>query len=145
MNIDALMEIWERDSQYDDDNLDKESLNSPKLHSKYLKILINYKMKLSALEMDYKNLRQKKFRYYRGEMPKSELQENGWDQWQGIKPLKSDMEEFLEGDTDLNAIRLKMQYIKNIIDALDSIMNQLKSRDWQIRNAIEWKKFIAGS
>lgn len=145
MNIDALMEIWERDSQYDDDNLDKESLNSPKLHSKYLKILINYKMKLSALEMDYKNLRQKKFRYYRGEMSKSELQENGWDQWQGIKPLKSDMEEFLEGDTDLNAIRLKMQYIKNMIDALDSIMNQLKSRDWQIRNAIEWKKFIAGS
>lgn len=145
MNIDALMEIWEKDSQYDDDNLDRESLNSPKLHSKYLKIHINFKMKLSALEMEYKNLRQKKFRYYRGEMTKSELQENGWDQWQGVKPLKSDMEEFLEGDSDLNAIRLKMQYIKNMIDALDSIMNQIKSRDWQIRNAIEWKKFIAGS
>lgn len=145
MNIDALMEIWERDSQYDEDHLDSESLKSPKLHSKYLKILINFKMKLSALEVEYKNLRQKKFRYYRGEMSKSELEQLNWDQWQGVKPLKSDMEEFLEGDYDLNTIRLKIQYIKNMIDALDSIMNQLKSRDWQIRNSIEWKKFVAGS
>ena len=145
MNIDALMEIWERDSQYDEDHLDSESLKSPKLHSKYLKILINFKMKLSALEVEYKNLRQKKFRYYRGEMSKGELEQLNWDQWQGVKPLKSDMEEFLEGDYDLNAIRLKIQYIKNMIDALDSIMNQLKSRDWQIRNSIEWKKFVAGS
>ena len=105
---------------------------------------MQYKMKLSALKTEYNLLRQKKFRYYRGEMGKAELEENGWDQWQGIKPLKNDMNEFLEGDSDLNKITIKCQYIENMVYAIESIMSQIKGRDWSIRNSIEWKKFIAG-
>ena len=145
MNIDDLYEMWTADSNMNGDLLDKESLNTPQLHAKYLKLLVQHKMKLSALETDYKILRQKKFRYYRGEMPKAELEENNWQQWQGIKPIKNEMEEFLEGDSDLNRITIKCAYIKNMIEALDSIMSQIKARDWQIRNAVEWKKFVAGS
>lgn len=145
MNIEELYEEWNKDSDMNTDKLDYESLNTPKLHAKYLRILMQHKMKYSALETEYKILRQKKFRYYRGEMPKAELEENGWSQWQGIKPLKNEMEEFLEGDSDLNKITIKCAYIKNMIDALESIMSQIKARDWQVRNAVEWKKFIAGS
>jgi hypothetical protein len=78
-------------------------------------------------------------------MTKQELQEEGWDQWQGVKPLKNEMAEFLEGDADLNKVNIKCEYIKNMIEAIESILNQLKGRDWQIRNAIEWKKFVSGS
>jgi hypothetical protein len=145
MNIDALYTMWEEDCEIDDDNLDRASVKTPNLHAKYLKILVSFKMKLSALEHEYKLLRQRKFRYYRGEMPKSELESYGWEQWQGVKPLKNEMEEFLDGDSDLNAINVKCQYTKNMIEAVDAIMNQLKARDWQIRNAIEWRKFVAGS
>lgn len=145
MNIDELHDMWEKDCAIDSDNLDRESVNTPKLHSKYIRYLIQYKMKLSALETDYKLLRQKKFRYYRGEMSKSELEENNWSQWQGVKPLKNEMEEFLEGDSDLNKITIKCAYIKNMIEALEAMLGQIKSRDWQIRNAIQWKQFIAGS
>lgn len=145
MNIDELYEMWTADSNMNGDLLDKESLNTPQLHAKYLKLLVQHKMKLAALETEYKILRQKKFRYYRGEMPKAELEENNWTQWQGIKPIKNEMEEFLEGDSDLNRITIKCAYIKNMIEALESIMSQIKARDWQIRNAVEWKKFVAGS
>ena len=145
MNIDELYEMWTADSNMNGDLLDKESLNTPQLHAKYLKLLVQHKMKLSALETEYKILRQKKFRYYRGEMSKAELEENNWQQWQGIKPIKNEMEEFLEGDSDLNKITIKCAYIKNMIEALESIMSQIKARDWQIRNAVEWKKFVAGS
>jgi len=110
-----------------------------------LRFLIQHKMKLSALQNDYNLMRQRKFRYYRGEMTKNELEELKWDQWQGVKPLKNEMEEFLDGDYDLNKITIKCEYIKNMIEALESILNQIKSRDWQIRNAIQWKQFIAGS
>ena len=89
-------------------------------------------------------LRQKKFRYYRGEMGKAELEENNWQQWQGVKPLKNEMNEFLEGDEDLNRITIKCEYLENMIQGVESIMSQIKARDWQIRNSIEWKKFIAG-
>lgn len=145
MNISELNDIWNEDCQIDDDRLDKESVKTPNLHAKYLRMLMEHKLKLSALQLEYKTLRQKKFRYYRGEMGKSELEENGWQQWQGTKPLKNEMEEFLEGDSDLNKINVKCEYIKHMIDAIESIMGQIKARDWNIRNAIAWKQFVSGS
>lgn len=144
MNLEELYSEWENDCQIDHNHLDTESIRTPNIHSKYLRILMGYKMKLSALRTEYNVLRQKKFRYYRGEMGKSELEENKWEQWQGVKPLKNEMNEFLEGDSDLNRITIKCDYLENMIQGVESIMNQIKARDWQIRNTIEWKKFIAG-
>lgn len=145
MTLEELHDIWDVDCKIDSDHLDRESIRTPNLHAKYLRFLIQHKMKLAALETDYKLMRQRKFRYYRGEMSKSELEDSGWDQWQGVKPLKNEMEEFLDGDSDLNKITIKCEYIKNMIEAFESILNQIKARDWQIRNAIQWKQFIAGS
>lgn len=145
MNIDQLYDEWDKDSVINDDHLDRESVRTPQLHAKYLRHLISHKMKLAALDVEYKTLRQKKFRYFRGEMPKNELQDLEWDQWQGVKPLKNEMNEFLEGDSDLNRIIIKCEYIKNMIEAIEAILTQIKSRDWQIRNAIQWKQFISGS
>lgn len=145
MTLEELHDIWDADCKIDSDHLDRESIRTPNLHAKYLRFLIQHKMKLAALETDYKLMRQRKFRYYRGEMSKSELEDSGWDQWQGVKPLKNEMEEFLDGDSDLNKITIKCEYIKNMIEAFESILNQIKARDWQIRNAIQWKQFIAGS
>jgi hypothetical protein len=145
MNMNDLNEMWQSDCTIDDDHLDRESIKTPNLHAKYLRILMEHKLKLSALQLEYKTLRQRKFRYYRGEMPREELVEYGWNQWQGTKPLKNEMDEFLEGDTDLNKINVKCEYIKHVIDAIESIMQQIKGRDWNIRNAITWKQFISGS
>ena len=145
MNIEELHAMWDSDCSIDEDHLDRESVTTAKLHSKYLRMLIQHKMKIAALQAEYNNLRQRKFRYYRGEMSRDELKENGWDQWQGVKPLKNEMEEFLNGDSDLNKIDLKIQYIKIMVEALESILNQIKARDWQIRNAVEFKKFLAGN
>jgi hypothetical protein len=145
MNIEELHDMWDVDCAIDEDRLDRESVKTPNLHSKYLRFLIQHKMKLAALQADYNTTRQRKFRYYRGEMGKAELEELKWDQWQGNKPLKNEMDEFLEGDSDLNKIRIKCEYIKGMIEALEAILGQIKSRDWQIRNAIQWKQFVAGS
>lgn len=144
MNLEDLYNEWQTDCQIDDNHLDTESVKTPNIHSKYLRILMGYKMKLSSLKTEYNMLRQKKFRYYRGEMGKAELEENNWQQWQGVKPLKNEMNEFLEGDADLNRITIKCEYLENMIQGVESIMSQIKARDWQIRNSIEWKKFIAG-
>ena len=145
MNIEELTELWDHDCAIDEDHLDRESVTTAKLHSKYLRMLIQHKMKIAALQAEYNNLRQRKFRYYRGEMSRDELKENGWDQWQGVKPMKNEMDEFLKGDADLNKIDLKIQYIKIMVEALESILGQIKGRDWSIRNAIEFKKFLAGN
>ena len=145
MTLDEILEMWDSDCIVDDDHLDKESITTAKLHSKYVRMLIQHKMKMAALTNEYNTLRQVKFRWYRGELSRDELTKSGWEQWQGIKPLKNEMEEFLTGDNDLNKINIKIEYIKCIVEALEAILKQISARDWQIRNAITWKQFIAGN
>ena len=108
MNIDEIQIMWEADSSIDDHHLGEAATITPKLHAKYIRLLINSKLKHTKLKADYNTLRQNKFRYYRGEMGRDELAERGWNQWQGAKPLKNEMEEFLEGDTDLNNSKMKI-------------------------------------
>ena len=144
MNIEEIQVMWETDCHIDDNHLGEQATQTPKLHSKYIKELINYKLKLTKLKSDYNTLRKSKFRYFRGEMSRDELKEVGWDQWQGVKPLKNEMDEFLSGDTDLNTINTRIEYLETGIYLLESILNQIKSRDWEIKSHIEWKRFLAG-
>lgn len=144
MNIDDIQIMWEADAQIDDNHLGEAATVTPRLHSKYIKLLIQTKLKHTKLKADYNTLRQVKFRYYRGEMGRDELAEKGWQQWQGTKPLKNEMEEFLEGDSELNQSKMKIEYIEAMIYLLESILGQIKSRDFQIKNGIQWKQFLAG-
>jgi hypothetical protein len=106
--------------------------------------LVESKLKLIKLRQEYANLRTLKFRYYRGELSRAELTELNWTQCQLGKPLKSEMDEILKGDTDLTTIETKIEYIVSMIYMLESILNSIKDRTWSIRNAIEFKKFQAG-
>jgi hypothetical protein len=144
MNIEELQTMWETDCQIDDNFLGEHSTTTPKLHAKYIKLLVNVKLKHTKYSSDYNLLRKNKFRLYRGELSREELTDLGWNQWQGVKPLKNEMDEFLSGDTELNTLKVKIQYLETMIYFLESILGQLKARDWQIKTAVEWKKFLAG-
>lgn len=144
MNLEEIQNSWEKDSAIDDSYLGEASTLTPKLHAKYIRLLINIKLKHTKNKSEYNILRQTKFRYYRGELSRQELQELSWDQWQYTKPLKNEMEEFLKGDKDLNALDLRISYLETMIYLLESILTQIKSRDYQIGNGIKWKAFLAG-
>ncbi len=145
MNLQQMQDMWEADCVIDDNHLGEHAIATAKLHSKYLKLLIDIKLKVVKIKADSKILRKNKFRYFRGELSREELSNLGWDQWQGIKPLKSEMEEFLSGDNDLNSIEARLEYLNTMIYFLESVMNQIKSRGWDIKNAIMWKQFLAGN
>ncbi len=145
MDLIGILEQWDRDCVINDNQLGESSINSAKLHSKYLRFLIESKSKKTKFEADYQTLRKAKFRNYRGEMTRKELEDRGWEQYQYTKPLKNEMDEILKGDEDLSKIQMKIDYIDTMIFALESILNQIKARDWQIKNAITWKQFLAGN
>ena len=144
MNIEQLQEEWDKDCEIDDNYLGENSTTTPKLHAKYLKILVQVKLKHTKLSSDYNLTRKNKFRYYRGELSRDELQDLQWDQWQGVKPIKNEMDEFLKGDVELNNMEIKIKYLETMIFFLESVLQQIKARDWQIKTAVEWKKFLAG-
>jgi hypothetical protein len=144
MNIEQIQDMWETDAEIDDNYLGENSTATPKLHAKYIKLLVQAKLKLTKVQSDYNLMRKAKFRYYRGEMSREELTDLDWTQWQGVKPLKNEMDEFLTGDGDLNTLRVKIDYLETMIYLLESILGQIKARDWQIKSGIEWKRFLAG-
>lgn len=144
MKLDDVLVMWEADSVIDDNHLGESSTATAKLHAKYLKILIEAKLRKSKLDIEYNNLRKLKFRYYRGELTRNELADLGWEQWQYNKPLKAEMDEFLKGDEDLTKVQARMEYIDTMIYALESIMQQIKQRDFQLSNGIKWKQFLSG-
>lgn len=144
MKLDDVLVMWEADSAIDDNHLGEASTYTAKLHAKYLRVLIDTKLKKTKLDIEYNSLRKSKIRYYRGEMTKAELEEYGWEQYQYNKPLKAEMDEFLKGDEDLAKILVRSEYIDTMVYALESIMTQIKQRDFQLSNGIKWKQFLAG-
>lgn len=144
MKLSELQQQWAEDSRIDETNLGKESTKVPTLHAKYLNYLSSTRLNLRKSESDYFNLRRRKYKYYRGEMTKLELEEEGWNQWQGNKPLKNEMEEFLQCDNELITLQDKVEYFKTVISHLEQILRSINSRTWDIKTAVEWAKFTNG-
>lgn len=144
MKLTELQEMWAEDCSINEMNLGHESVRTPNLHAKYLNYLSSTRLNLRKSESDYYNMRRKKYKYYRGEMTQSELEDEGWEQWQGNKPLKNEMDEFLQVDQDLISLQDKVEYFKTVMYQLEQIIRSLNSRTWDIKNAIEWNKFTNG-
>jgi hypothetical protein len=144
MKLSDLQEQWADDCKINETNLGHESARTPLLHSKYLNFLSSTRLNLRKAEADYLNCRRKKYKYYRGEMTQDELTDEGWNQWQGNKPLKNEMEEFLQVDPDLISLEDKVEYFKTVLYQLEQIIRSLNSRTWDIKNSIEWTKFTNG-
>jgi Recombination, repair and ssDNA binding protein UvsY len=145
MKLSEIQLDWSVDSKINELELGREAIKVPTLHSKYLTILSNTKLQLRKAESDYYKLRQLKFRYYRGELTQQELEDNEWHQWQGNKPLKNEMDEFMQCDEDLNNLLDKAEYFKTVIYTLEQILRSINSRTWDIKSAIEWNKFTNGA
>ena len=145
MKLSTVQSEWTADSSINELDLGKEAVKTPLLHAKYITYLSNVKLLLRKAESDYFNTRRVKYRYYRGEMSRDELEERGWQQYQGNKPLKNEMDEFLQCDEELNALLDKIEYYKTITYTLEQIIRSINSRTWDIKSAIEWQKFTNGA
>lgn len=144
MKLTELQEQWAEDSKIDETELGREAIRVPLLHSKYLTFLSKVKLQQRKAESDYFNTRRQKYRYYRGEMTRAELEELGWEQFQGNKPLKNEMDEFLQCDKDLIELQDKVEYFRTVIYTLEQIIRSINSRGWDIKTAVEWTKFTNG-
>ena len=144
VDLDKLQTMWQQDCKIDDINLEKESLNTPNLHAKYVVILSTAKLNLQKERSDYYKLRRYKWRYFRGEMSQKELDDLGWEQYLGSKPLKNEMDEHLDGDFDLIKKKDKIAYWETVVDFVERVLRSINSRGWDIKNAIEWHKFTNG-
>ena len=144
MKLSELTEEWTKDAPINETNLGHEAARVPILHAKYINVLSKTKLQLRKAESDYLNTRRLKYKYFRGEMTRQELENEGWSQYQGNKPLKNEMDELLECDEKLVELQDKIEYFKTTIYTLEQIIRSLNSRTWDIKSGIEWAKFTNG-
>lgn len=144
MKLSELQDMWKADCEINIMDLANEALKGPKLHAKYLGMLTSMRLTLRKAEADYLRLRRTKERYFRGELSREELEELGWDQYLNNKPLKNEMESVLQTDDDIIAQYDKVEYYKTMLYQLEQIIKSLNSRTWDVKAAIEWRKFTEG-
>jgi hypothetical protein len=141
-NLEQVLKYWESDADMDQTEPGKELLKIPKLHNKYLSILTKHKIASKKAHFDYLRMRKIKWEYYTGKMSQEELTEYGWEPFQFT--LKSDVTTYLEADGDLIKLLEKKVYHEEAISVIESIMNELKQRTWELKSFIDWERFISG-
>jgi len=143
MKLEEIQSLWEKDSQIDRSELGEESLKIAQYHSIYFKMYSEERLLFKKLEYQYKTLYKTKYEYYNGTLSQEDLKENGWNPFT-LKVLKTDLNIYLEGDTDIHNAQLKIEYQKEKINLLENIIKALNNRNYQIKNAIDWAKFMNG-
>jgi hypothetical protein len=143
--LENIMKLWEGDSIIDSTEPGKELLKIPQLHNKYLKILVGHRLAIKRLNFDYAKMRRLKEEYYNGSLSKEELDENGWEPFLLNIKTKQGVERYLESDEQLIKLLEKKIYHDESISVCESILQELKSRTFQLRDYIQWERFIGGN
>ena len=140
MTLEELQDLADKDLKLNDTELDIESLKTPQLHNKYSKFHSKFSNLLKKAEQDRDRLLREKWEYYTGKSNPGVYQAKPFN----LKILKQDVDKYLKSDEDLNKLEQKVTYIQTVVDYLDKTKRIISNRTFQIKNAIEWRKFTSG-
>ena len=140
MTLDELKKLVEKDLPINDNHLDTESLRSQELYAKYSDIKTKFEFLVFKAKSEQKILYKNKWEYYSGRSDAKVYREKPFD----LKILKADLSIYIDADEDMIDATNKILYLETIIKYCDSILKSITSRGWDIKNAIEWRKFEAG-
>ena len=140
MDLETLQKQVDVDLKIDDTALDLESIRTPQLHNIYLKLFTKYSLQLKIVKDDYDGLYKFKWEYYTGKSTMEVYQAEPFD----LKVLKADVHIYLNADAELQKLGQRQEYLKVVVVYIERVLREINNRNWNIRNTIEWKKFLHG-
>ena len=146
ISIENVLSEWQKDSVINQSKLDESSVDTAKLHAKYLQWLSLSKLQLKKTQMNQKTLLKEKWLYYNGKMSQEEIESKGWefDPFDGLKVMKGDMDHYYDADEDIQKSEERIAYYKTLVETLQEIVETIRWRHQTIGNIIKWKQFEAG-
>ena len=141
MNLEEIQELVDKDLKINDSELDLESIKTPQIHNKYMKLLTKFKLMMSRNESEFHIIKKQKWEYYTGKADPSVYAENPFN----LKILRQDVDKYIDSDEDIIKLKQKSDYLNTVVDFLDRTVRQISNRTFTIKNAIDWKKFTSGA
>ena len=140
MTLDELKLQVQRDLKVDNEHLDTESLKNQEIKANYLDHKSRYELLLYRAKGDYKRLYREKWEYYGGKADAKIYASKPFD----LKVLKTDLAVYITSDEEIINAENKVGYLETVVDYIKGVIKSVDNRGWDIKNAIEWKKFEAG-
>ena len=141
MDLEKIQAMWEKDSHIDPDNLHDESLRIPQLHSKYYTLYNTITLLRERSRDSYSRVKLERYNYYTGKAPAEVYVEEPFPY--KVRD-KDDLKLYLDSDEKLSKVKLKIEYYDTMLKYLEEILRQVSNRTYQIKNAIEWRRFSSG-
>jgi len=141
MNLEQLQDLWKKDSEIDPDKYGEESIRIPQLHMRYMEFYNTFSLMKKDRESEMRFLTREKWIFYKGKAPAKIYKDTPFD----FKlTTREEINMFIDADEDVRKLQLKIDYIEQTIFFLDGVLRQINSRNYQIKNAIEWERFQSG-
>ncbi len=142
MSLDEIIAQSTKDLAISSTNsLAVEAIRAPAIFSKYMKEYVSAKGKWKALEREKAKVARELFLYYSGKADPAVLKRKGPIDF---KILKSDIDTFIKADPEMVEVQTILDELDLKVEVLGNIVRQVKDRDWNIRNAVEYLKFSNG-
>lgn len=141
MKLEELYQEVKADLELDKFDISNSSYDNMMLQGKYLQILAEEKMALESIRAYYNLTYKHKYDYYLGRAPAEEYKKKPF----GVKVLKSEVNVYLEGDEELVNLKMRVEKAKVKVQFLEGVVKAITSRTWEIKNIIEWKKYMSGN
>jgi len=130
MKLEEIQKMADVDLKVDRNALDVISTDVPYLHNKYYKILTKERLTLKALEFEYNKVYRVKWKYYTTKYT--------------FVLEKREVPTYINGDDEIIEHQKKLEIAKEKIKYLEAIIDNINKISFNIRNAIEWQKFLNG-
>jgi hypothetical protein len=133
--------MWEKDSKMNQDELDTESLKIPQLHARYYNLYNTILLMRKRDEAVYTSSLLDRRKYYTGKATSDIYAQEPFPY--KVRD-KDDLKLYLDSDEKLSKVKLKIEYYDTMLKYLEEILRQVSNRTYQIKNAIEWRRFSSG-
>ena len=135
MKLEDLQQELDEDLILDHTKLEYESGKNPVLYGKWLRHYSDCKRQILKYDIKKRQAIKEKLDYYTGRS----------DEVSMVRYEKSEMKTVLSADDEILKVDTTLQYWNILLDFCSSAMEAIKGKGFAIKNAIEIRKFEAGS
>jgi hypothetical protein len=124
----------------DEANLDREIIRQTKIFSDIQGIYLTEVRKLRDLNVKQDKLKLDRWMYYNGKAPAAVYKKDPMN----YTILKSDIDKYLAADALLSEMKMLVGEQEDLVKFLEDALKRIQSRGYELKTAIDWKKWIAG-